>query len=150
QAGRPAAGRDQPQKRAVLPSVAAAEQYVSLWVSQARARQQRHRDPPVRSLGCRARKDHRAAQTANCSCLRTVDDCDGGGALIRKCRLGARIIPLATAVVILATGSTVSAQREPFPIPDPDPEIERKSFVVADGFEVNLFASDPLIAKPLQ
>ena len=42
------------------------------------------------------------------------------------------------------------AQRAPFPIPDPDPEIERKSFVVADGFEVNLFAADPLIAKPLQ
>ena len=41
-------------------------------------------------------------------------------------------------------------QRAPFPIPDPDPEIERKSFVVADGFEVNLFAADPLIAKPLQ
>jgi putative heme-binding domain-containing protein len=35
-------------------------------------------------------------------------------------------------------------------IPDPDPEIERKSFIVADGFEVNLFASDPLLAKPIQ
>jgi putative heme-binding domain-containing protein len=43
-----------------------------------------------------------------------------------------------------------AAQRAPFPIPDPDPEIERNSFVVADGFEVNLFAADPLIAKPLQ
>lgn len=38
----------------------------------------------------------------------------------------------------------------PFPIPDPDPEIERKSFTIADGFEVNLFAADPVIAKPLQ
>ena len=35
-------------------------------------------------------------------------------------------------------------------IPDPDPEIERKSFQVADGFEVNLFAADPLLAKPIQ
>jgi putative heme-binding domain-containing protein len=35
-------------------------------------------------------------------------------------------------------------------IPDPDPEVERKSFKVADGFEVNLFASDPLLAKPVQ
>jgi putative heme-binding domain-containing protein len=34
-------------------------------------------------------------------------------------------------------------------IPDPDPEIERKSFQVADGFEVNLFAADPLLAKPI-
>ena len=31
-------------------------------------------------------------------------------------------------------------------VPDPRsrPEIERKSFIVADGFEVNLFAADPL------
>src|SRR3954451_3770072 len=35
-------------------------------------------------------------------------------------------------------------------VPDPDPEIERKSFKVADGFEVNLFAADPLLAKPIQ
>src|SRR3954451_7012713 len=35
-------------------------------------------------------------------------------------------------------------------IPDPDPEIERKSFKVADGFEVNLFAADPKLAKPIQ
>jgi putative heme-binding domain-containing protein len=33
---------------------------------------------------------------------------------------------------------------------DPDPEIERKSFKVADGFEVNLWAADPLLAKPIQ
>ncbi|MEO5803589.1 MAG: PVC-type heme-binding CxxCH protein [Verrucomicrobiota bacterium] len=32
----------------------------------------------------------------------------------------------------------------------PDPELERKSFQVADGFEVNLFAADPLINKPIQ
>ncbi|MEO1999709.1 MAG: PVC-type heme-binding CxxCH protein, partial [Planctomycetaceae bacterium] len=35
-------------------------------------------------------------------------------------------------------------------IPPPDPEIERKSFQVAPGFEVNLYASDPKIAKPIQ
>jgi putative heme-binding domain-containing protein len=32
----------------------------------------------------------------------------------------------------------------------PDPEIERKSFKVADGFEVTLWAADPQIAKPIQ
>ena len=42
------------------------------------------------------------------------------------------------------------AQRAPFAIPDPDPEVERKSFIVADGFEVNLYAADPLLAKPIQ
>jgi putative heme-binding domain-containing protein len=35
-------------------------------------------------------------------------------------------------------------------VPDPDPEIERKSLQIADGFEVNLFAADPLLAKPIQ
>jgi putative heme-binding domain-containing protein len=35
-------------------------------------------------------------------------------------------------------------------VPDPDPEIERKALQVADGFEVNLFAADPLLAKPIQ
>src|SRR5438445_9206019 len=42
------------------------------------------------------------------------------------------------------------AQRELTDIPDPDPEIERNSFQVADGFEVNLFAADPILAKPIQ
>jgi putative heme-binding domain-containing protein len=35
-------------------------------------------------------------------------------------------------------------------VPDPDPELERKSFIVCDGFDVNLFAADPLLAKPIQ
>jgi putative heme-binding domain-containing protein len=43
-----------------------------------------------------------------------------------------------------------AAQRELTRIPDPDPEVERRSFEVADGFEVNLYAVDPLLAKPIQ
>lgn len=35
-------------------------------------------------------------------------------------------------------------------VPDPDPELERRTFVVPDGFEVNLFAADPMLAKPIQ
>jgi putative heme-binding domain-containing protein len=57
---------------------------------------------------------------------------------------------VAAALLVGGISSQAMAQRAPFPIPDPDPEIERKSFVIADGFEVNLFAADPLIAKPLQ
>jgi putative heme-binding domain-containing protein len=33
--------------------------------------------------------------------------------------------------------------------PAPDPEIERKSFRIADGLEVNLWAADPMLAKPV-
>jgi len=51
---------------------------------------------------------------------------------------------------ILTVPGLANAQRAPFAIPDPDPEVERKSFILADGFEVNLFAADPILAKPLQ
>jgi hypothetical protein len=53
------------------------------------------------------------------------------------------------ALVYLAIARPAIAQRAPFPIPDPDPEVERKSFLVAEGLEVNLFAADPLLAKPI-
>ena len=42
------------------------------------------------------------------------------------------------------------AQRELKVIPDPDPELERQSFQLADGLEVNLYAADPMLAKPIQ
>ncbi|QDK81946.1 dehydrogenase [Spirosoma sp. KCTC 42546] len=34
--------------------------------------------------------------------------------------------------------------------PDPDPKRELESFKIADGFEVTLFAAEPLVAKPIQ
>ena len=42
------------------------------------------------------------------------------------------------------------AQRDLKNIPVPDPELERQTFKVPEGFEVNLFAADPMIAKPIQ
>ncbi len=44
----------------------------------------------------------------------------------------------------------VTAQRGLKDIPDPDPNTEKATFIVPDGFEVNLFASDPQLAKPIQ
>ncbi len=41
-------------------------------------------------------------------------------------------------------------QRDLKDIPVPDPELERKSFQVAEGFEVNLYAADPSMHKPIQ
>ena len=41
-------------------------------------------------------------------------------------------------------------QRNLKDIPDVDPAKELASFQVAEGFEVNLFVSDPHIAKPIQ
>jgi putative heme-binding domain-containing protein len=51
-------------------------------------------------------------------------------------------------LLLLAPAAPLFAQRDA-KIPDPDPEVERRSFKVAPGFEVNLFAADPLLAKPI-
>ena len=50
----------------------------------------------------------------------------------------------------LLLSGTVYAQRELKDIPIPDPEEERKTFVLPEGFEVNLFAADPKLHKPIQ
>lgn len=53
-------------------------------------------------------------------------------------------------LLCLLTSAPAWAQRDLTDIPSPDPELERKSFKVAEGFEVNLYAADPQIAKPIQ
>jgi putative heme-binding domain-containing protein len=52
-------------------------------------------------------------------------------------------------ISLLVVVTPASAQRDAR-VPDPDPELERKTFVLPDGFEVNLFAADPMLAKPIQ
>ncbi len=54
------------------------------------------------------------------------------------------------AIILATITSTAFAQRELTDIPVPDAAEEQKTFVVADGFEVNLFAADPQIHKPIQ
>jgi len=53
-------------------------------------------------------------------------------------------------VCVFAFSTQVYAQRELTDIPIPDAEEERKTFILPDGFEVNLFAADPGIHKPIQ
>ena len=53
------------------------------------------------------------------------------------------------ALLLALIPSAAFAQRDA-KIPDPDPELERKTFILPPGFEVNLFAADPLLAKPIQ
>ncbi|MDB5312555.1 MAG: sorbosone dehydrogenase [Gemmataceae bacterium] len=52
--------------------------------------------------------------------------------------------------VLLALCPSVAFAQQNAKIPDPDPELERKTFIVAPGFEVSLYAADPLLAKPIQ
>ncbi|TWT33008.1 PVC-type heme-binding CxxCH protein [Blastopirellula retiformator] len=57
---------------------------------------------------------------------------------------------IAACLFTLALTANVFAQRDLKDIPDPDPAKELETFLIADGFEVNLYASDPAIAKPIQ
>src|SRR5262249_12062011 len=83
-------------------------------------------------------------------------------ALFRRCpntqgvALGYHISPLRgfayvlLAFLLLLGKTSPAAAQSGANVPDPDPEIERKALQVADGFEINLFAADPLLAKPIQ
>jgi putative heme-binding domain-containing protein len=53
-------------------------------------------------------------------------------------------------VAVLAFSTTTARAQRDAIIPDPDPEIERRALQVAEGFEINLFAADPVLAKPIQ
>ncbi len=57
---------------------------------------------------------------------------------------------LLTSGCLLLLTQNLFAQRELQDIPIPDPEEERKTFVLPDGFDVNLFAADPKLHKPIQ
>jgi putative heme-binding domain-containing protein len=59
-------------------------------------------------------------------------------------------IGLGLGLIPLAAPAPALAQRDLRELPDPDPDVERRSFQVAEGFEVNLFAAEPMIAKPIQ
>jgi len=51
-------------------------------------------------------------------------------------------------LILLLFAVPAFAQRDA-KVPDPDPELERKTFQLPPGFEVNLYAADPLLAKPI-
>ena len=64
---------------------------------------------------------------------------------------GSRSGSLLGSVVCLLLSSAVGlAQRDLRDIPTPDPQAELAAFKVADGYEINLWAADPLLAKPTQ
>lgn len=55
-----------------------------------------------------------------------------------------------TLSLLLALCPSLAFAQNNAKVPDPDPELERKTFTVAPGFEVSLYAADPLLAKPIQ
>lgn len=64
---------------------------------------------------------------------------------------GSRLPSVAVYLVVLLWQSTLThAQRDLTEIPEPDPAAELAAMRVADGAEVQLFAADPEIRKPIQ
>jgi len=51
---------------------------------------------------------------------------------------------------VLLITTPVFSQNNLRDIPDPDPQQQLAGFQVAEGFEVSLFASDPMVVKPIQ
>jgi putative heme-binding domain-containing protein len=60
-----------------------------------------------------------------------------------------RLLPLALALALVPAAAAPAFGQANATVPDPDPELERRALQVADGFEINLFAADPLLAKPI-
>ncbi len=61
-----------------------------------------------------------------------------------------RLSAMASFFVAFAVAIPAIAQDTLLNVPEPDVSKELAAFSVADGFEVNLFASDPMIANPIQ
>ena len=61
------------------------------------------------------------------------------------------LVTLLATLLVCMTGSLARAEG-PNGEPDanPDPELERQAFRLPDGFEINLFAGDPMVEKPIQ
>ena len=53
-------------------------------------------------------------------------------------------------IVFALFASPAFAQRDLKDIPPPDPELERQALQLGEGLEINLYAADPLLAKPIQ
>ncbi len=68
-------------------------------------------------------------------------------ALGRRLRTLAYMVSLAS--ISLALAIPAHAQRSLLNVPEANTEKELAAFTVAEGFEVNLFASDPMIANPI-
>ena len=59
-------------------------------------------------------------------------------------------MPMKRLALLPLLASTALAQRDLKEIPNTDPAVEQATFKLAPGMEVNLFAQEPMIHKPIQ
>ncbi|CAN5872862.1 hypothetical protein BH11VER1_BH11VER1_32560 [soil metagenome] len=58
--------------------------------------------------------------------------------------------PTLFSLFLLTFASLAQAQSNAVDIPNPAPDAEQAAFVIPEGFEINLWASEPLLRKPVQ
>ncbi|MEY4484008.1 MAG: hypothetical protein RL693_1460, partial [Verrucomicrobiota bacterium] len=58
--------------------------------------------------------------------------------------------PSFLALLLLSIAHMAQAQSNAVDIPNPAPDAEQAAFVIPEGFEINLWASEPLLRKPVQ
>jgi putative heme-binding domain-containing protein len=61
-----------------------------------------------------------------------------------------KTILLSIFILLILSSSSLYGQDDLRAIPDPDPMIQQEMMHVPEGFEVNLFASEPMVEKPIQ
>lgn len=57
---------------------------------------------------------------------------------------------LSVFMLLILSSSSLYGQDDLRAIPDPDPMIQQEMMHVPEGFEINLFASEPMVQKPIQ
>ncbi len=62
-----------------------------------------------------------------------------------------KLLPLLTFATLSATSFAATSQPKTLAdVPDASPDAEQAGFIIPEGFEINLWASDPMIRKPVQ
>src|SRR6188474_975950 len=128
--------------------MAPGERDVPLFIPPARAGEQRRGDPTVRSAGRGKRKRDRCDDEG----ARTMTSRVARFACVAAVVVGSVVMPLATRGQSHFVGGDrplVTAQRGLTEIPDQDVAAELAGFQPAAGFEINLFAAEPQLSKPI-
>ena len=62
-----------------------------------------------------------------------------------------KLLPFLTLATLSATSFAATSQPKTLAdVPDASPDAEQAGFIIPEGFEINLWASDPMIRKPVQ
>ncbi len=59
-------------------------------------------------------------------------------------------VPLILLALLCSLAANAAQPKTLADVPSIDPNVEKAAFVIPDGYEINLFASDPMIQKPVQ